>query len=303
MTSGPEIDVPDSKGRTALSWAVRRDDIVAINLLLNAKADPNIASLAGNTPLFEAVFKGSLASVKLLLNAGALVTHNNNASANALHCAARGIIHCYTPHSLAFNHCDCLKIIDLLVKLDVDIEAQSVGGYSPLLHAVATNNIHMIQALLEFRAKINSSNLEGDTSVMVSAFCGFADATSLLLQHGADYTSINKAGYTILHYAAKGGSLKTLEILHATNLTNINPYARNTDSETAFEIAQKRHDRPEGFVELFQTLIFEIVNRNDKLASQRAAITGAVTGEPAEDATNSTGTEQRLNIPGAWPEE
>ena len=45
--SSTGIDEKDADGRTALSWAATRGDLRSVSLLLQFRADPNVASLRG----------------------------------------------------------------------------------------------------------------------------------------------------------------------------------------------------------------------------------------------------------------
>ena len=108
----------------------------------------------------------------------------------------------------------------------------------------------------------------------------------MLLQHGANYTICNKNGDTILHYSAQSGSLQTLNVLRDANLIGIDPYARNSKGQTAFELAQQCEAKPEGFIDLFMILLFEIRNRNDHLARHQNHGSGTIIEEiyEADDA-------------------
>ena len=116
---------------------------------------------------------------------------------------------------------------------------------------------------------------------------------------------------TVLHYAARHKSIKTVEILHTTNLIKINPYAKNNDGKTAFRLTQQRHSKSEGSIDLFLTMLFEIRNRNDHLAKQRGASTGNVSeevhdggGRSGEDSQSVvTDVTESKRVPGAWPHE
>ena len=302
-TDRVEIDTPDSFGRTALSWAVRRQDSLSTELLLKAKSDPNSTNNLEDAPLFHAVVRGNLTCVNLLLNAGASTTQANSYHSSILHYAVAGMNKCCsTPYSPTSIDCTGSKIVKLLILSGVDVERQTCCGYTPLMSSADADNVHAMQVLLDYGAEINHLDLEGNSSIMNSILGCSKNATQLLLQSQANYTLVNKTGSTTLHYAARGGDLETLDILRSANLIGINPYSQNTDGKTAIELAYKRSDRPDGFINLLLTLIFEICNRNDHLnGSQRANHTGVVDDNASEDCTDSTEVGQGVNIPGAWP--
>lgn len=64
------VDSLDVSGRTALSWAVQRDDKDATAMLLNFHADATIADVAGMTPLHYATYTDDESCMELLLRQG-----------------------------------------------------------------------------------------------------------------------------------------------------------------------------------------------------------------------------------------
>lgn len=89
-----------------------------LKLLLENKADPNLADESGNTPLVAAVDQRSVESVKLLLDAGAKVDPPQLAPAGALHEAAKA---------------GDLEIETLLLSHAADVNGKNAQGDTPLL--------------------------------------------------------------------------------------------------------------------------------------------------------------------------
>src|SRR5436305_13368462 len=85
------------------------------------------------------------------------------------------------------------------------------------------------------------------------------DVMALLLRRGADYTVRNKEGKTILHYAASYGDIKTLEIVEAHNLIDLDLQAKDRQGETALDILEqsKNHHSLE-FIETFYRIIGKV---------------------------------------------
>ena len=70
-------------------------------------------------------------------------------------------------------------------------------------------------------------------------------------------------GGSILHLAALAGGMKTLEILQAACLRDIDPdLVDHRHKKTLLQLAQERVTKEEGFVQKFQTLLYEIRLRN-----------------------------------------
>ena len=197
---------------------------------------------------------------------------------------------------------EILAIIKTLVAEGTDVSARDLYNSSPLMHASNYNCVHTIQCLLDFGAEINLQDVEGYTPLMTAISHCRDDSASYLLQRGALYTQTNKRGNTILHLSADLGTLRTIEILRATNLREIDPYAKNGDGKTPLELAQQRRPIIDGFIELFLILLFEIRNRNDDLARQCGVRSSpVVVGETCQSSDGIGSVDDVLEMPGAWP--
>lgn len=89
-----------------------------LKLLLDSKADPNLADESGNTPLVAAVDQRSIESAKLLLDAGAKVDPPPLAPNGALHEAAK---------------LGDLEMVTLLLNHPADVNGKNAQGDTPLL--------------------------------------------------------------------------------------------------------------------------------------------------------------------------
>jgi ankyrin repeat protein len=69
LAAGADPNVEDEQGRTALSYAVEKDELETVRVLLANGADPNAGRM--NLPLQVAAHRGSTAVVEVLLQAGA----------------------------------------------------------------------------------------------------------------------------------------------------------------------------------------------------------------------------------------
>lgn len=70
---GAGVDVPDSAGRTPLSWAAGVGDEAKLDYLLERGADPHTIDRLGRTALHYGVFSGRAAIVGRLLDAAAVI--------------------------------------------------------------------------------------------------------------------------------------------------------------------------------------------------------------------------------------
>jgi ankyrin repeat protein len=66
------IDVPNFKGKTALSFAAtKKTHIEVMKVLLDGGANPNFTSFDGKGPLYWALFKPNNKAIKILVKKGA----------------------------------------------------------------------------------------------------------------------------------------------------------------------------------------------------------------------------------------
>ena len=84
-----DLDILDSNGDTALSWAASSGHGAVVNMLLAKGANPDTTNRFGRTPLILAAKFGNEAAVLLLLAKGAKLDITDNDSNTALICAAQ----------------------------------------------------------------------------------------------------------------------------------------------------------------------------------------------------------------------
>ena len=250
---GVNINAIDNMGRTALSWAVQRQDHTATKLLLRNKADPNIASLSGNTPAAFAASRHNSIGLRLLLEAGASITQRSRNGHSCLHFAS--------------VHATLCDTVEVLIAAGCDVHEKDCVGATALSIAAQASGTAILCALISHGSNINSTDFEGDCPLSCALVTRKDENLRLLLNYGADYTVINNYGSTVLHHAALSGGLITLEILRSAKLSRIDPNAKDKKGKTALQLAQERYAKPEGFVHLFLTLLFEIRSRDDAIAA------------------------------------
>ncbi|KAL9121160.1 MAG: hypothetical protein Q9187_002285 [Circinaria calcarea] len=253
---GSDIDRIDSDGNTALMWAARRGDSIAVDLLLKANADPNLVNRLYMSPLLYAARRSDPTCTKLLLKAGADPHHVNDRNFNALHYAA--------------ENQNGREMIECLVEAGVDVNKRTIWGCTPLSHAAFQDSTISAEALLDYGADLNVLDCERDTPLTDFIRNHADNTTELLLHRGATYLKSNVYGNTILHQAARSGGSRTLSILQAAELKSIDPDATNNKGKTAIQIAREREVKPHGFIAQFQNLLAGIRERN---ASQEASST------------------------------
>ena len=247
-----DINALDSNRASPLIWAIRRKDAISVKLLLQAGADPNIRNKSGATALHFAAWQRDFEIVKILLRHGAMAAQKDNNLKSPLHDAA--------------SRCSNSNIIMALLAAGADLQAHCIYGATALSYAASSNNVLGTAILLDLGAQINAADRDGDTPLLDAARNACSASVELLLERGASCTTSNMEGNTILHMAAQSGDLQMLNVIRNASLKSIDPNARNAKGKTAFQVAQERVSKPDGFIDLLLVLLFEIRNRNDYLA-------------------------------------
>ena len=142
-------------------------------------------------------------------------------------------------------------------------------GTTPLHTAAFSNNAVVAEALLNNGADISILDYEGDSALSQSLHSSADDVTLLLLSREASYTAWDSMGYSVLHEAALWGGCRTLGILRAAKMHNVDPDAHNRQGRTALQLVYARAPKPEGFVDKFQELLIDIRTRNTELQNAK----------------------------------
>lgn len=85
------------------------------------------------------------------------------------------------------------------------LNAQSLGGYTPIYEAAEGGYIEMVETLSNWGADLDKPS-DGDLNqspLMASLHEGHEDVAILLISKGADVHFVNRRGYTACHHAAK----------------------------------------------------------------------------------------------------
>jgi hypothetical protein len=162
---GADVNAQNNNGWTALIWAARYNNILAIRALLAAGADLSIQTNIGNTALMVAAYNNNTEAIGALLAASADVSTQNNFGDMALMVAAN--------RGNAFA-------ISALLAAGADVNAQNNDGETALIVAAIHDNIHAIQALLAGGADINAKNNTGDTALSIAERYGYTEIADLL---------------------------------------------------------------------------------------------------------------------------
>lgn len=176
---------------TVLAWAVDRQDIEAVRLLLAAGAAPNLADVMGATPLLLACESGNHDIVSALVQAGAnaKITRPDGVSALAL-CAGTS-----TPYVLAG-----------LIAAGADVNAVDSSGQTALMRASAMGRVDNIDLLVKQGADVNAAAENGFTALFFALRSKVPAAADALLAAGADTRAVLADGTGVIEAALIEGN-------------------------------------------------------------------------------------------------
>ena len=245
------INHVDIHKRTALHWAVIRDDAEKTKLLLAFGADPNMKDFLNQTPLD---FARSPKICEALLRAGSDVH-----SRNAYH--RRTALHqlCHT--------IDSVNILDKLVKAGIGVDVQDYDGETPLHNAVYSGFESSCRRLIELGADVNATNSSSsDNPIHFAVYVDQPAIVELLLANGADYTWVNIYGRTIAHVAVRAASRKTIQTLAKSRLNGLDFSLRDKEGKTPADYLAERKillPREEGIHEAFEKFVDSVQTREE----------------------------------------
>lgn len=224
---GADINLP-YYDKTPLGYAVQEGNVEIVNLLLEKGADPNtefdnhsllifainqeiktdktqkfeitrllvekgkadldISSSEGDTPLHIAAGYGNLKLIQSFVEHGADINAKDENDRTPLHKAAIG-----------WN----LDVVKFLVHHGANLNSKDDNGQTPLHITTKWNEIKTIQYLLKHGADINSKDDNGQSPLFEAIRWNSIETIQYLLKHGADRNLKNRWGHTPLEHARK----------------------------------------------------------------------------------------------------
>ena len=213
-----DANAAEPDGTTALHYAIQRDDVETVDLLIRAGASVTTANRYGIAPLQVAATIGSAPILQKLLDAGAdaksatpegetalMAAARNGDAASVKLLVSRGAnIHAVESWkgqtalmwAAAENNAEAVKV---LIEAGADIKARSKGGvFTPFLFAVRAGHIAAARVLLDAGAEIDAPMPDGMSPLVLSLLNGHFELASFLLDRGADPNAAAQ-GWTALH--------------------------------------------------------------------------------------------------------
>ena len=238
--SGAEVNAADRLGRTALMYALSRNEgQQAAEALLQAGADvnyrgkkgfpplmyalhsgyspefiseliekygglPEVTAEGGITPMMAACqYAGSAETVKILYRAGAELRFPDGRGRTPLH------------YAVLNQSSAAASIAAFLLENRAPLEAKDARGMTPLSCAAAwSSNAELIETLLNAGAALESTDSTGMTPLMHAASRSGShalEAVQIFAEAGADFTARDRFGYDVFLCALRScGSLETV---------------------------------------------------------------------------------------------
>ncbi len=191
------VDTPDLHGATSLHWAVNREDLETVDLLIAAGANVKATNAFGATPLWLACANGNAAVLEKLLRAGADPNVTMAEGDTTLMTAARS---------------GSVAGVRLLLGKGVDVNARERSmGQTALMWAASEGHTDVVKALLEGGADLQARSTGSGrfTSFLFAVRAGRMDTARALLAAGSNVnealdnkTSTNGASALILAIAS-----------------------------------------------------------------------------------------------------
>lgn len=172
-----EVNVKDNMGRSPLSYASEQNDQVAIELLIQSCADPDLEDddntprlTPALTPLAYAALNSSVSTTRDLLQKGAAVNLQDCYGRNAM-------FHASEAGSEA--------LVRLLLDHGSKLDLEDYKRRTPLSYAAEAGSTEVVSLLLERGARADSKNCNHETPLLFAARARSETLIALLLAKGA----------------------------------------------------------------------------------------------------------------------
>ncbi len=200
-----ELEVTDSRGKTAIRYAVEHRYYDIVLQLLKHKVNLEAKDSEGRTALIDAIQINELGIVKSLLEYGA----NGNVADNN---GKTALMYAVQP--------DYITVVELLLEQGVDIEAaDNINGKTALRYAVISNSEKSVELLLKHGAIVEAKRKGAISLFVIAVRAGNVAIMELLRKIGEDINQVDEDGLSALAAAVEynPASVEYL-IRHGANL-------------------------------------------------------------------------------------
>lgn len=160
-----------------------------------------------------------------------------------------------------------LSVVRKLREAGAGVDGSCQGISIPLTAAADRNRFDILEYLLEQGADIEGVNGYHQTALQNAVEENSHECISLLIRLKANYRRINDRVQTILHIAALGADLETLDILEKNGLRGLDPTLRDSSGKTALQVHELYGLKDPVIRQAFANLI-RAVEHSNRLASE-----------------------------------
>lgn len=198
-----KMDLQNIFGNTPLHRASYHNHKQAVQFLLEeCEANPSIKNFDDQSPLYMAIVHGDYDSVTTLVS-----KFNADIEAKVSSNFDRSLL------QIAIQEKKDI-IIQYLINKGANVNNVDAHGSTPLIEAVAEQNIELCKLLIDNGAEVNVfRNIDLASPLHISAQIGNFEIMQLLLQSGATVNNQNQQDKTALHLACASGNSKCVKLL------------------------------------------------------------------------------------------
>jgi ankyrin repeat protein len=242
IKSGFDINMTDNKGYSNLMWAAMYGRLDIVNSLIKNKALVNTTALDGYTALLIAVERDYPEVIKALIESADDENEKNSRIQTTVKAA---VLYGQLDRVNAFIEASPDENTKTLLKEIAFFEAASFGQLKLLSYLLLTPP----------HPHINKTNSEGNTPLMQAVQNGHLATVAVLLEHGADITTLNHSGDDVLTYFAKTGTqeyqLLLMEDLPEGALTPKGKiYLEKIDQQIRYVMLDTKNQKVEGLLNI-----------------------------------------------------
>ena len=207
LAEGCDANTVDEGGIPALAIATGRKQAEAVQLLLQAGADPNTrvtnqkAGLNSAPVIGLAAGNGEISILQSLIAAKADIEGKDATGLTPL------MISAFTGNNAA---------LETLLSAGSNVKARDSAGYTALMFASNSDRAACIKSLLAHGAEVNARDNDDSTPIMFASQHGYNECVRLLLAAGADPKFQGKHGLSAIAFAKQNGRRQTEKILLRT---------------------------------------------------------------------------------------
>ncbi len=203
LERGVDIDAKNEEGWAALHLVVLGEDVKMAQLLIEQGASLEIAATShGQTPLHMAVLRGREEMMRLLIEAGVEVDKGDATGCTPLY---------YGVDQPLGEGWTSISDLVTLLQAGASINAQNLGGNTPLHGATYQGDLEVVAFLIKNGASVSIRNKKGETPLYNAVYQGDINMVKALIKAGARIDVKNKAGITPLVLAQKLLAKRTID--------------------------------------------------------------------------------------------